>query len=144
MWTVAGIGGIASLAVRWRRSAGAARQQVKYLLFAALVVLLLYSVADLLPTVLRQVAFLAVPLSLLAAVALAVLRYRLYDINVVIRRTVVFAGLTLATYVAYLVVGAAFGRVRLARAALLAGARRGGGRARARRPPRADRLSSAV
>lgn len=120
LWVTAGVGSIVSLGVRWRRSVGAARQQVKYLLLAALVVLLLYSIADLLPMPVRQVAFLAVPLSLLGAVALAVLRYRLYDIDVVIRRTVVFAGLTAVIYLAYLVVGTALGASPSERAALVA------------------------
>ncbi len=39
-WTAANLDGLAALAVRWRRSDGVARQQVKYLLLAALLVLL--------------------------------------------------------------------------------------------------------
>jgi two-component system, NarL family, sensor kinase len=120
LWTIAGLGGVASLAVRWRRSAGIARQQVKYLLLAALAVLLIYTVADLLPMALRQVAFLLVPLSLLGAVALAVLRYRLYDVDVVIRRTAVFTGLTIVVFLTYLGVGAALGTDPSERAALVA------------------------
>ncbi len=43
-----------------------------------------------LPYHLQQVAYLAVPLLLIGAVVLAVLRYRLYDVDVVLRRTDVF------------------------------------------------------
>ncbi len=120
LWTAGALGATASLVVRWRRSAGVARQQVKYLLLAALAVVLIYTVADLLPMALRQVAFLLVPLSLIGAVALAVLRYRLYDVDVVIRRTAVFTGLTVVVFLTYLGVGAALGADTSDRAALVA------------------------
>jgi signal transduction histidine kinase len=120
LWTAAGAGGVAALTVRWRRSRGVARQQVAYLLLAALVVCLIYAIADLLPMALRQVAFLIVPLSLLGAVALAVLRYRLYDVDVALRRTAVFTGLTVLVFATYLGVGAALGTGPSERAALIA------------------------
>ena len=120
LWTVAGVAGVASLAVRWRRSTGIARQQVTYLLLAALLVLLLYLVADLLPAALRQPVFLAIPLVLLGAVTLAVLRYRLYDIDLVLRRTAVFTGLTAVVFGTYVGVGAAFGAGPSERPALAA------------------------
>src|SRR5205807_4040961 len=54
------------------------------------------------------------PLSLVAAVGIAVLRYRLYDIDVVINKTVVFGGLAAfitAVYVGIVVgIGAAIGQ----------------------------------
>jgi two-component system, NarL family, sensor kinase len=120
MWVVAGVGGLAALGARWRTARGVARQQVKYLVLAGLLVLVLYAVADLLPYHLRQAAFLAVPLLLLGGVALAVLRYRLYDVDLVIRRTAVFVGVTGLVFLAYLTVAAAFGTDPSERAALVA------------------------
>ncbi len=119
LWTAAAIGGVASLVARWRRSDGVARQQVKYLLLAALVVLVLYAVADLLPYHAKQAALLAVPLVLLGAVGLAVLRYRLYDIDVAIRRTAVFVGTTGLVFAAYLAAAVALGGDPSERAALV-------------------------
>ena len=120
LWTLAGVGGIASLVARWWASAGAARQQVKYLLLAGLLVLFLYAVADVLPYHAQQAAFLAIPLLLVGAVALAVARYRLYDIDVVLRRTAVFAGLTALVFLTYLGVAIAVGADPSERAALVA------------------------
>lgn len=120
LWAAAVIGGVVSLAVRWRRSSGLARQQVKYLLLAALLVMLLYVVADVLPMAVRQPVYLLVPLLLLGAVTLAVLRYRLYDVDVVIRRTAVFTGLTILVFLTYLAVGSAFGTDPSERAAMIA------------------------
>ncbi|WP_448616547.1 sensor histidine kinase [Modestobacter sp. URMC 112] len=120
VWTAAGLAGLAALAVRWRRAEGVARQQLKYLLLAGLLVLLLYTVADLLPYHAEQAAYLAVPLLLVGAVAGAVLRYRLYDVDVVIRRTVVFAGVTGLVFLTYVGVAAALGATASERAALTA------------------------
>jgi signal transduction histidine kinase len=82
---------IASLIVRFRRSHGDERQQVKWLILAASIFLVFIAfpvehgsggVAD---------EFLGVVLALIpASVGIAILKYRLYDIDVVIKKTVVF------------------------------------------------------
>ena len=82
---------IASLIVRYRRSHGDERQQVKWLILAASIVLLFLVIpvehgsggpAD---------ALLGVVVALIpASVGVAILKYRLYDIDVVIKKTVVF------------------------------------------------------
>ncbi|MGK5112497.1 sensor histidine kinase [Geodermatophilus sp. CPCC 205506] len=120
LWILAGAAAVAGLVQRWRRSDGLARQQIKYLLLAALLVVLLYAVADLLPYHARQAAFLMVPLSLVGAVGLAVVRYRLYDVDLAIRRTTVFAGVTGLVFLTYLAVAAATGTTPSERAALVA------------------------
>jgi signal transduction histidine kinase len=82
---------IASLIVRFRRSHGDERQQVKWLILAASILLVFLvipvehgsgGVAD---------EFLGIVLALIpASVGIAILKYRLYDIDVVIKKTVVF------------------------------------------------------
>jgi hypothetical protein len=88
----------ASLFVRVRRASGVERQQVKWLLYAAT----LLSFAGLLSLivgpigtgwvglVLITVGFLSVPV----AIGIAILRYHLYDIDIIINRTLVYATLT--------------------------------------------------
>ena len=89
-------GSVASVVVRFRRSSGLERLQLKQLVLAGVV--LLPAIAVSIPfyegSVLVQsflaLAFLALP----AAVGVAVLRYRLYDIDVIINRTLVYLTLT--------------------------------------------------
>jgi hypothetical protein len=87
---------VASLFVRYRRAKRAERQQIKWLLYAAALFLVLYSIDlvlggsnDLVGT-LRGFVVVLLP----AAIAIAILRYRLYDIDIIIRKTVVYAVLT--------------------------------------------------
>jgi hypothetical protein len=103
-----------SLVLRYRRSAGEEREQIKWIAFAASVVGLLYLITMVssftysgpwggagTPVwlgLLQQaalVSFTAVPI----AVGIAVLKYRLYDIDVIINRALVYGSLT-ATLVA--------------------------------------------
>jgi hypothetical protein len=95
----------ASLLVRVRRGRGEERQQVKWLLYAAT----LLSVTGLLGLtvepigrgwvglVLITLGFLAVPV----AIGIAILRYRLYEIDIIINRTLVYATLTAALAAIY-------------------------------------------
>ena len=88
---VLGIG--AAAVTRWRRSVGVERQQLEVFAYMVSVVVLGWVlVATGLPgpwLALRNVALLGLPV----AVATAIFRYRLYDIDVVIERTLVY-GLT--------------------------------------------------
>jgi hypothetical protein len=88
-------GVVAAAIVRWRRSIGVERQQLELFVYAASFVLLGYVlVASPIPgpwSALIDVATLGLPV----AVAVAVLRYRLYDIDVLINRTLVY-GITTA------------------------------------------------
>ena len=106
-----------SLVMRYRRSGGEEREQIKWIAFAASVVGLLYLIAiassfifpqetwfapgsPLWLTLLEYAALLsltAVPI----AVGFAVLRYRLYDIDVVINRALVYGSLTAALAATY-------------------------------------------
>ncbi len=92
----AAIGAAGSLAVRFLRSRGEERQQVRWLLFAVGLViatlLLTFAVGD---SGFGNFVFLMLTASILvglpAATAVAVLRYRLYDLDLVIKKTVIFA-----------------------------------------------------
>jgi hypothetical protein len=103
-----------SLALRYRRSGGEQREQIKWIAFAASVAGLLYLIAIVSPFIFASeivsgggrlpppplwvellfsvavLGFAGVPV----AIGFAVLRYRLYDIDVVINRTLVYGSLT--------------------------------------------------
>ena len=104
-----------SLVVRFRKARGVARQQLKWLTLAVAVVALLYG-ATMLATVvggsttsgedafgvrLLQTASLGSFVLVPAAIGIAVLRHRLFDIDVVINRALVYATLTAALALAY-------------------------------------------
>jgi signal transduction histidine kinase len=100
---------VVGLVVRYRRSEGAARQQIKWMAFAAVLVLLSFVLSEVLTnvgwsdaatSVVAAIGIAAVP----AAIGIAVLRYRLWDLDIVVRKTV------LAAFVVVLLM-AAFGLV---------------------------------
>ncbi len=94
---------VVSLFVRYRRAPAVERQQIKWLLYAAGLFFVIYaagfalnvdsetsgSAGDLV-SLLLGLGVLVFPI----AVGIAILRYRLYDIDVVIRKTLVYAALT--------------------------------------------------
>jgi signal transduction histidine kinase len=99
---------IASLVLRYRRSEGESRQQIRWLAFIAVAVvtcLLLALVTTLVfgegfdrsigPQVFFGVIFSLIGVGVPVAMGVAVLRYRLYDLDLVIKKTIVFAILVL-------------------------------------------------
>lgn len=87
------LAGIASLVIRYRRSRGGERQQVKWFTFA--VALAPFGLVG--NTLFPDLAWLigGVSVSLIPlAIGIAVLKYRLYDIDLVINRTLVYGVLT--------------------------------------------------
>jgi len=91
------IASLVGVAVRFRRSSGVERQQLKWFVVAAMLTfVLLYvgGVLALIPAPFDTPAGVVVGLLLPVAVGIAVLRYRLYEIDVVIRRTLVYVPLT--------------------------------------------------
>ena len=92
------LGSAASLVVRFRRSRGAQRQQIKWLALAgsiAAVTIILGVVSyDQIGAALANAAMMTSVMSLPVATVIAVLRYRLYDIDLVINRTLVYGVLT--------------------------------------------------
>jgi amino acid transporter len=104
-----------SLLVRWRRARGVERQQLKWLAYAAVVLVVLLLVSDFLPHGLFVVVVTSMALLFPLATGIAVVRYRLYDIDRIINRTLVYGLLTALLGAIYtgmvLVFGQVFGGV---------------------------------
>jgi hypothetical protein len=133
---VAGVLAAASVVVRFRRSRGAERQQLKWFAYVGILAITCLFVAVVSSTVTGEdgpAAFTALAVAcwlsglaliafgLPAATGIAILRHRLYDVDVVIRRTLVYGALTATLGAAYLgsvlLVGLAVGDSSLAVAA---------------------------
>ena len=101
-FVVGAIGAVVSVVVRFRRSSGTERQQLKWFLYAAAPIPIIpLSDSHYVPTVVGAAAFAWVLLGLPVAIGIAVLRYRLYDIDVVINRTLVYGSLTATLALVY-------------------------------------------
>jgi hypothetical protein len=106
MLFVAGLGAVISLVVRFRRARGDERQQIKWFASATaltLVWILLFAQASLrgLPGIIVTLSSLLVIPSIPIATGIAILRYRLYDIDRIINRTLVYVSLTLMLALVY-------------------------------------------
>lgn len=91
----------ASPIVRFRRSTGAERQQLKWIAFGGLVVVVCALIVPLMEALFGDLGDLAVTLVMVPAnlafpvsIAIAILRYRLYDIDFIINRALVYGVLT--------------------------------------------------
>ena len=94
---------VAAVVVRVRRSRGAERQQMKWFLYAVAPLVLL-PVLDLAPSLVGNLMLAWVLLTVPVAIAVAVLRYRLDGIDIVINRTLVYALLTAAVIAVYVLI----------------------------------------
>jgi hypothetical protein len=96
---------VSSLFVRFRRARGVEREQIKWVWAAGIVLLGTFVVNGVFgsshPDIAGGVFILGV-LSLPVAIAVAMVRHRLYDIDVVVNRTLVYGGLTAALALVYL------------------------------------------
>jgi len=85
--------------VRFRRSRAQERKQLEWFLYAVVLVLLVNTASqlfstDLLPSAVRELLFVATFEGLWVAIGIAILRYRLYGIDILINRTLVYGTLT--------------------------------------------------
>jgi hypothetical protein len=98
---------IASLVVRYRRAHGVERQQIKWVAGAACLLVVAALGGDLAsPWLGSGAGWIGILLGLLCiaiAMGVALLRHRLYDLDVVVNRTLVYAGLTALLAATYLV-----------------------------------------
>jgi signal transduction histidine kinase len=94
----------ASLVVRYRRSGPDERHQLKWFLFAGFYLAVGLLVGDLIPEPLSSVLFTVALMALPAAATVAILKYRLYDIDVVINKALVFGALAVFFTLVYLAV----------------------------------------
>ena len=104
---------VVSLFMRLRRSSGAERQQLKWFAYAAALLAtdLVSSVlaalfVETIPHVVSELVFFPIFIATLSgipvAIGIAILKYRLYDIDVIINRTLVYGSLTVLLVATYL------------------------------------------
>jgi tryptophan-rich sensory protein len=98
LWLSLGVLAATSLVLRFRQARGEERQQIKWVVYA-IVLLVVSTIAQ--QVLLIRIMPLAGPILLMltlqavwVAVAVAVFKYRLYDIDVLINRTLVYGALT--------------------------------------------------
>ncbi|HJY31350.1 MAG TPA: sensor histidine kinase [Actinomycetota bacterium] len=104
---VALVGSVASLVVRFRRSKGDERQQIKWVALALILLVSSFVLTEVLlqlgvdssfvDSMVSGVAFLALPVS----IGIAVLRYHLYELDVVVKKTLVAGAFALLVIVVY-------------------------------------------
>jgi hypothetical protein len=95
------VGALVAVVVRFRRARGNERQQMKWFLYAAALIPT-FLVLDQLPRIIDSIVLGLVILAQPTAIGVAVLRYRLYDIDLVINRTLVYGSLTASLVSIYL------------------------------------------
>jgi signal transduction histidine kinase len=93
---------VASLFIRYRRASGDERQQMKWLAFGAVAAGIGLPLSDALPSPVADWVALAALVSLAAGISIAVLRFRLYDIDIVINKTLVYGLLAAFVTAVYL------------------------------------------
>jgi hypothetical protein len=97
LFALAAIGSMASIVVRFRRSDGVERQQLKWMAAAAALVVAAWLLNAFFDQAVGEDISMILPLALLAlplAAAIAILRYRLYDLGLVVNRTLVYGALS--------------------------------------------------
>jgi MFS family permease len=90
-----------SLVFRYRRATRIERQQIKWFHFAAVVLIGYFLLADYLPEPWNSLLITVALTGLYVAVGVAILRYRLYNIDRIINRTLVYGSLTVSLAAVY-------------------------------------------
>ena len=94
------VGAVSSVVVRFRRSRGTERQQLKWFLYAAAPIVAFPAIESL-PVIVSGLLSGWVLLGLPTAIGIAILRYRLYEIDIVINRTLVYGPLSAMLVLVY-------------------------------------------
>ena len=94
------LGAVGSVVVRFWRSRGIERQQMKWFLYPAAFIWM-FLIVDRLPGILGGLVFGVVVVGMPVAIGIAVLRYRLYEIDIIINRTLVYGLLTIMLVALY-------------------------------------------
>jgi hypothetical protein len=112
LWVATMVASLACVVVRFRASAGVERQQLRWVAAGAVAAVagLLAGVATPQRTVVSSILY-AMVLCVPLAVAVAVLRYRLWDLDRLVSRTVTYAVVTALLVVPYLLIVSAAGRL---------------------------------
>jgi hypothetical protein len=102
--TIGCLGSLAAVVVRFRRAQGSERQQMKWLVYTAVVDLLALFIIMVIAgfdSPIFNLLFLSLPTLLAVAIGIAILRHQLFDIDIIIRKTLVYATLTTLLAVVY-------------------------------------------
>ena len=95
---IVGLLAVGSLVVRFWRSRGVERQQMKWFVYAAVLFISLSVLKQILgvrvPPIVDEISFVVTLQALWVAIGFAVLNYRLYDVDVVVNRTLVYTVLS--------------------------------------------------
>jgi hypothetical protein len=86
--------GLVSLVFRYRAAGQEEREQLKWFLFASSFLVVALASDNVTDTDVLNIAILLAQLALYASLAIAILKYRLYDIDILINRTLVYVPLT--------------------------------------------------
>lgn len=110
LWFVAAPVALAGMVARQRRATGRERAQLQWLLLGVVAMLVLTIGSTPLPKPVGDVLFAAGFACVPLAMVVAVLRHRMLDVELVVNRTIVYAGLTGLSVLAYLAFVALAGR----------------------------------
>jgi signal transduction histidine kinase len=124
MMLLAGLGAMISVLVRFRRSRGDERQQIKWFAAAAVLTVVYITVFEVqtvfkvlpsaesgLPGVITALSSLLVLQCIPVATGIAILRYRLYDIDLLINRTLVYGALSVIVVALYVLLVGSLGQL---------------------------------
>jgi len=90
-----------SLLFRYRRAAGQERAQIRWFAYAVVIIVGFILLTEIIDFKVPDILFVLSMMTLPIAAAIAILKYRLYDIDVIIRRTLVYGALTLTLALVY-------------------------------------------
>jgi signal transduction histidine kinase len=112
------LGGIASVIVKYRRSQGVEREQIKWLVYGVAAVIVINSLQKMVAPLFLEAERLRsfndlsgefVSLIIPIACGVAIIRHRLWDIDIVINRTLVYGGLSAMIIAAYVLIVSGLG-----------------------------------